>query len=65
MKASGLDRILDQRLLEVESVGPAVPIVVLSALTGDHVADLSTHLAPGQTAVLCDGDLVVGHGTIA
>ena len=21
--------------------------------------------APGQTAVLCDGDLVVGHGTIA
>ena len=32
---------LDRRLLEVESIAPAVPIVVLSALTGDHVADLS------------------------
>ena len=31
---------LDQRLLDVEAIAPAVPIVVLSALTGDHVADL-------------------------
>jgi ribosome biogenesis GTPase / thiamine phosphate phosphatase len=54
---------LDQRLLEVESVGPAVPIVVLSALTGDHVADLSTHLAPGQTAVVL-GSSGVGKSTL-
>ena len=32
---------LEQRLLDVESVAPAVPIVVLSALTGDHLADLT------------------------
>ena len=54
---------LDQRLLEVESVAPAVPIVVLSALTGDHVADLSTHLAPGQTAVVL-GSSGVGKSTL-
>ena len=31
---------LDQRMLDVEAIAPAVPIVVLSALTGDHVTDL-------------------------
>jgi len=54
---------LDQRLLEVESIAPAVPIVVLSALTGDHVADLSTHLQPGQTAVVL-GSSGVGKSTL-
>ncbi|HSL75682.1 MAG TPA: ribosome small subunit-dependent GTPase A [Candidatus Limnocylindrales bacterium] len=54
---------LDQRLLEVESVAPAVPIVVLSALTGDHVSDLAPYLAAGQTAVVL-GSSGVGKSTL-
>jgi len=54
---------LDRRLLEVEAVAPAIPIVVLSALTGDHVADLSPFLAPGQTAVVL-GSSGVGKSTL-
>ncbi len=54
---------LDQRLLDVESIAPAVPIVVLSALTGDHVKDLSTYLSPGQTAVVL-GSSGVGKSTL-
>ena len=54
---------LDQRLLEVEAVAPAVPTVVLSALTGDHVADLSTYLIVGQTAVVL-GSSGVGKSTL-
>ena len=54
---------LDQRLLDVESIAPAVTMVVVSALTGDHVADLSTYLAPGQTAVVL-GSSGVGKSTL-
>jgi ribosome biogenesis GTPase / thiamine phosphate phosphatase len=54
---------LDQRLLEVDSIAPAVPIVVLSALTGDHVGDLAPYLAPGQTAVVL-GSSGVGKSTL-
>lgn len=54
---------LDRRLLDVESVAPAVPIVVLSALTGDHVADLEPYLASGQTAVVL-GSSGVGKSTL-
>ena len=54
---------LDERLLEVGSIAPAVPIVVLSALTGDHVADLAPYLAPGQTAVVL-GSSGVGKSTL-
>ena len=54
---------LDDRLLAVESVAPAVPIVVLSALTGDHLADLAPYLAPGQTAVVL-GSSGVGKSTL-
>jgi ribosome biogenesis GTPase / thiamine phosphate phosphatase len=54
---------LEQRLLDVESVAPAVPIVVLSALTGDHVADLAPYLAAGQTAVVL-GSSGVGKSTL-
>jgi len=54
---------LDQRLLEVESIAPAVPIVVLSALTGDHLADLSTYLTAGETAVVL-GSSGVGKSTL-
>jgi ribosome biogenesis GTPase len=54
---------LDQRLLEVESIAPAVPIVVLSALTGDHVSDLAVYLGPDQTAVVL-GSSGVGKSTL-
>jgi ribosome biogenesis GTPase len=54
---------LDHRLLGVESIAPAVPIVVLSALTGDHVTDLAPHLAAGQTAVVL-GSSGVGKSTL-
>jgi ribosome biogenesis GTPase len=54
---------LEQRLLEVESIAPAVPIVVLSALTGDHVADLTPFLQAGHTAVVL-GSSGVGKSTL-
>ena len=54
---------LEQRLLDVESVAPAVPIVVLSALTGDHLADLTPYLESGQTAVVL-GSSGVGKSTL-
>jgi len=54
---------LDDRLLAVESIAPAVPIVVLSALTGDHLADLPPYLAAGQTAVVL-GSSGVGKSTL-
>jgi ribosome biogenesis GTPase / thiamine phosphate phosphatase len=54
---------LDDRLLAVESVAPAVPIVVLSALTGDHLTDLGPYLTPGQTAVVL-GSSGVGKSTL-
>ncbi len=54
---------LEARLIDVASVAPAVPIVVLSALTGDHVADLAPFLAAGQTAVVL-GSSGVGKSTL-
>ena len=54
---------LEGRLLAVEAVAPAVPILVLSALTGDHVADLLAYLEPGQTAVVL-GSSGVGKSTL-
>jgi ribosome biogenesis GTPase / thiamine phosphate phosphatase len=54
---------LDDRMLAVESIAPAVPIIVLSALTGDHLADLAPYLAPGRTAVVL-GSSGVGKSTL-
>jgi ribosome biogenesis GTPase len=54
---------LESRLIDVASIAPAVPIVVLSALTGDHVADLSPYLVAGQTAVVL-GSSGVGKSTL-
>src|SRR6476661_81361 len=54
---------LGERLLEVESIAPAVPIVVLSARTGAHVADLAAFLSPDQTAVVL-GSSGVGKSTL-
>jgi ribosome biogenesis GTPase / thiamine phosphate phosphatase len=54
---------LEARLIDVASVAPAVPIIVLSALTGDHVSDLAPYLASGQTAVVL-GSSGVGKSTL-
>jgi ribosome biogenesis GTPase len=54
---------LDGRLVAVEGIAPGVPIVVLSALTGDHVADLTPHLGDGRTAVVL-GSSGVGKSTL-
>jgi len=54
---------LEGRLVAVESIAPGVPIVVLSALTGDHVADLAEHLRVGRTSVVL-GSSGVGKSTL-
>ena len=51
------------RLVAVEAIAPGVPVVVLSALTGDHVVDLTAHLGPGRTAVIL-GSSGVGKSTL-
>ncbi len=56
-------RDLDERFVAVESVAPGVPIIVLSALTGDHVADLTPYLGSGVTAVVL-GSSGVGKSTL-
>jgi ribosome biogenesis GTPase len=54
---------LDARLLEVESIAPAVPIVIVSALTGVGLAELAPYLRPGDTAVVL-GSSGVGKSTL-
>ena len=54
---------LEGRLVAVGSIAPGVPVVVLSALTGDHVADLGEHLHVGRTAVVL-GSSGVGKSTL-
>jgi ribosome biogenesis GTPase len=56
-------RDLEERLLAVEGVAPGVPVVVLSALTGDHVADVGPFLGAGRTAVVL-GSSGVGKSTL-
>ena len=43
---------LEDRLIGVAAIAPGVPVVVLSALTGDHLADLGPWLRAGTTAVV-------------
>jgi ribosome biogenesis GTPase / thiamine phosphate phosphatase len=54
---------LEQRRLDVTSIAPAVPVVVLSARTGDHLDDLLPYLASGATAVVL-GSSGVGKSTL-
>jgi ribosome biogenesis GTPase len=56
-------RDLEGRLVAVASIAPGVPVVVLSALTGDHLADLGSHLHAGRTAVVL-GSSGVGKSTL-
>jgi ribosome biogenesis GTPase len=56
-------RDLDGRLVAVGAIAPEVPVIVLSALTGDHVADLAPHLTAGRTVVVL-GSSGVGKSTL-
>lgn len=57
----GLD--IEGRRVAIESIAPGVPIVTLSALTGDHLADLTPYLRRGTTAVVL-GSSGVGKSTL-
>jgi ribosome biogenesis GTPase len=57
----GLDT--EGRRVAIEAIAPGVPIVTLSALTGDHLADLAPYLRPGTTAVVL-GSSGVGKSTL-
>lgn len=54
---------LEGRLLAIASIAPTVPVVVLSALTGDHLADLAPYLTEGTVAVVL-GSSGVGKSTM-
>lgn len=54
---------LDGRLVAVSAIAPGVPIVVLSAKTGEHLSDLTVHLLAGQTSVVL-GSSGVGKSTL-
>ena len=63
LNKADIARDLEGRLVAVEGIAPGVPVVVLSALTGDHVADLEPHLGPGHTSVVL-GSSGVGKSTL-
>jgi len=63
LNKADIARDLEERLVAVASIAPGVPVVVLSALTGDHVADLLPYLGHGRTSVVL-GSSGVGKSTL-
>jgi ribosome biogenesis GTPase len=63
LNKADIARELEERLVAVASIAPGVPVVVLSALTGDHVADLLPYLGHGHTSVVL-GSSGVGKSTL-
>jgi ribosome biogenesis GTPase / thiamine phosphate phosphatase len=63
LNKADIARDLEERLVAVTAVAPGVPIVVLSALTGDHVIDLAPYLVAGCTSVVL-GSSGVGKSTL-
>jgi len=63
LNKADIARDLEGRLVAVGAIAHGVPIVVLSALTGDHLADLGAHLVPGHTSVVL-GSSGVGKSTL-
>jgi ribosome biogenesis GTPase / thiamine phosphate phosphatase len=51
------------RTIAIEAIAPGVPIVTLSALTGDHLADLGPYLRPGRSSAVL-GSSGVGKSTL-
>lgn len=54
---------VEGRRVAIGAIAPGVPIITLSALTGDHLVDLAPHLRPGSTAVVL-GSSGVGKSTL-
>ncbi len=54
---------VERRLVAVEAVAPGVPIVAISARTGQALEELGPHLVPGGTAVVL-GSSGVGKSTL-
>ncbi len=54
---------LDARRVSIEGIAPDVPIIVVSALTGDHLGDLMDFLIASQTSVVL-GSSGVGKSTL-
>ena len=63
LNKADIARELEERLVAIAAIAPGVPIVVLSALTGDHVADLLPYLGAGRTSVVL-GSSGVGKSTL-
>ena len=63
LNKADIARDLEERLVAVTGIAPGVPVVVLSALTGDHVADLLPYLGHGKTSVVL-GSSGVGKSTL-
>ena len=63
LNKADIARELEERLLAVASIAPGVPVVVLSARTGDHVTDLVPYLGRGRTSVVL-GSSGVGKSTL-
>ena len=63
LNKADIARDLEGRLVAVAAVAPGVPVVVLSALTGDHVSDLAPYLLAGRTSVVL-GSSGVGKSTL-
>jgi ribosome biogenesis GTPase / thiamine phosphate phosphatase len=61
-KADGCDEVA-ARIAEVQGIAAGIPIVAVSALTGDGADALNTFLGPGQTVVLL-GSSGVGKSTL-
>src|SRR4051794_7000502 len=54
---------LEGRLIAVSAIAPGVAVLTVSALTGDHVSDVTSHLEGGRTAVVL-GSSGVGKSTL-
>ncbi len=63
LNKADIGRDIEGRHLAVEAIAPGVPIVTLSALTGDHVTDLGPYLLRGTTAAVL-GSSGVGKSTL-
>jgi ribosome biogenesis GTPase len=63
LSKSDLDDAAEARLAEAVSVAPGVEVIVASALTGEGIAPVRAHLAPGRTVVFI-GSSGVGKSTL-